>query len=81
VRTACDIEGGERWATKSALIVPHFCLPCSDRALLHIAMCIGPDSNILASSMVFVFELEAITYMQGCVGSLRALVQLKLKFR
>ena len=47
--------------TKSVSIVT---LPCSDLAL-HVATCIGPESNIVASSMVFVFELEAIIYMQG----------------
>ena len=60
--------------TKSVSIVT---LPCSDYAL-HVATCIGPESNIVASSMVFVFELEAIIYMQGPprVSSLRALAQL-----
>ena len=62
VRTACDIEGGQRWATKSVGTVTHSCLPCSGRAL-HVATCIGAESNLSASSMVFVFELEAIIYI------------------
>jgi hypothetical protein len=48
--------------TKSVVTVIHSCLPCSGSAL-HVATCIGPESNLSASSMLFVFELEAITYI------------------
>ena len=60
--------------TKSVVTVTHSCLPCSGRAL-HVASCIDPESNLSVSGMLFVFELEAIIYMQGRVGSPRALAQ------
>jgi hypothetical protein len=61
--------------TKSAGTVTHSCLPCSGSAPLHVASCIGPESNLSVSSMLFVFELEAIIYMQGRVGNPSALAQ------
>jgi hypothetical protein len=67
VRTAYDIEGGERCVTKSVWIVTHSCLPCSDRALHVAALSLGASArvaNVSASSMVFLFELEAIIYMK-----------------
>ena len=69
VRPAC-IEGGARWVTKSVGTVTHSRLPYSDRALLHVATCIGPESNVSAFK-VFVFELEAIICRAG-LSSLRA---------
>ena len=63
-----------RWVTKSAGTVTHSCLPCSGSAPLHVASCIGPESNVSAFK-VFVFELEAIISMQGRGGNPRALAQ------